>query len=138
MNKKGVNKLHGIKSNSLNYVPPSKKKNITNKLDSYDLGTKEWEDKIMFQLKVMRVCLIVYVIIALLLPMYKGSGFFIDSFSTVIVIILLVCGLASCYGRFMDFNPMFIIALVRGVHVLLNFFFFKQSINYLFSLFQLF
>lgn len=120
-------------SNEINKtgVSNSKTKKKYNTLDSYDLGTREWENSIMFPLKVMKICLIVYIIIALLLPIYKGDGMFIDSFSTILVIILLICGLANCYGRFIDISPMLLIGLVRGVHFLLNIFVFKNQINYI-------
>ena len=113
-------------------VPSKAKKSTLSNIESLDLGTKEWEDSIMFPLKVMKICLIVYLVLAIMLPIYKGNGLFIDSFSTVIVIALLCIGLADCYGKGFDVTPLFSTTFVRVSHFLINFFFMKNPINYIF------
>jgi len=120
--------MSNSKSNSV--VNPSKKKKKSS-IDEFDLGTYEWENSIMFPLKVMKVYFVIYLIISLIVPIYKGTGFFIDSLSTWISIIMLFLGLLSCYGRFIDFSPMLYLAMSRGAHFLLNFFFFKKELNYI-------
>lgn len=109
-----------------------KKSKDVKKIEEMDLGTKEWEDAILFPLKIMKILLIIYCCTALLLPIYKDTGFFIDSFSTVLAILVLSVGVLERYGRGFDISPIFTVTLVRVVHILVNFFFMKHPINYIF------
>lgn len=92
-----------------------------------DLGVKEWEDSILLPLKIMKVCLGVYLVIILLLPIYKGSGLFIDSLFSFICAVVLILGYLSRCGRVLPFNTMFVVALIRGLNFLADVFFLKNS-----------
>lgn len=104
-----------------------------------DLGVKEWEDSILLPLKIMKWSLVGYSGLVLLLPIYKGHGLFIDSFFSLASLIVLILGYLSRCGRFVNFNTMFILALVRGMNFLADIFFLKKvSLNFVVWVFLVF
>lgn len=80
----------------------------------------------------MKWVLACYVLLVVIAPVYKGSGLFMDSFFSFIAMIVLILGYLSRCGRVATFNAMFLVAMVRGVHFLMDLFIFKDSsLNFL-------
>ena len=107
-------------------------------MNKEDLGVKEWEDQILLPLKIMKWFLIGYIVLILVVPVYKGSGLFIDSLFSVFSMVVLILGYLSRCGRVANFNAMFTIALVRGIQLLVDLFIFKDtSLNFLVWVFMI-
>ena len=101
-------------------------------MKNIDLGVKEWEDSILLPLKIMKGFLIAYIVLAILVPVYKDSGLFIDSFFTALCILVLILGYLSLCGRVVPMNCMLFIAVIRGANFLMDLFIFKNSsLNFL-------
>lgn len=97
-----------------------------------DLGVKEWEDTIMYPLKVMRWILSFYLIVIVIVPVYKGSGLFIDSIFTGLCGLVLILGYLSRSGRIGDFKSLLFIVIIRCSHFFADLFFLKKvSLNFL-------
>ena len=97
-----------------------------------DLGVKEWEDAILYPLKVMRWVLFFYLAVVAIVPVYKGSGLFIDSWFTGICGLVLILGYLNRCGRVGDFKPMLFIVIVRASQFFSDLFFLKKvSLNLL-------
>lgn len=92
-----------------------------------DLGVKEWEDSILMPLKIMRGVLVAYIVLVVIVPIYKDSGLFMDSFFSFICMIILILGYLSRCGRIVSFNCMLFISLLRGCNFLMDIFFFKNA-----------
>lgn len=92
-----------------------------------DLGVKEWEDSILLPLKIMKGVLIAYLILIILVPIYKDGGLFMDSFFTFLCGVVLILGYLSRCGRVVSFNSMVFIVVIRSANFLMNLFVFKSS-----------
>lgn len=97
-----------------------------------DLGVKEWEDSILYPLKVMRWVLLIYLLFIAVVPIYKNGGLFIDSWFTGICGVILILGYLNRCGRVGDLKPMLLIIICRGINLFSVVFILKNcSLNFL-------
>lgn len=97
----------------------------------FDLGTKEYEDAIKFPLTIIKIMCSVYALVAIVVPIFKGSGLFMDSFISFICMLLVVGGGISCHGRLFDFTSMIPVTGIRALQFVYYLFYQRDAMNFI-------